>query len=47
MQFFLLTPGGIYCVADDVEKLQQKPDDILCIMLNKFGVIRQFAEQNT
>ncbi|MEM7770158.1 MAG: hypothetical protein AAF327_06570 [Cyanobacteria bacterium P01_A01_bin.37] len=46
VQFFFLTPGGVYCVADDVEKLQKKPDDALCIMLNQFGVIRQFAEQN-
>ena len=45
VQFFFLTPGGIHCVADDLDTLQRKPDDTLCTMLNKFGIIRQFAEQ--
>ncbi len=46
VQFFLLTPGGIYGVADDLQRLQRKPDDPLNTMLNKFGFIRQFAEQS-
>ena len=44
VQFFFLTPGGVYGLADDLQKLQ-KTDDPLGTMLNKFGVIRQFAEQ--
>lgn len=44
VQFFLFTAGGVYGVADNIQNLQT-PDDPLGQMLNRFGFIRQFADQ--
>ncbi|NEZ62383.1 hypothetical protein D0962_06250 [Leptolyngbyaceae cyanobacterium CCMR0082] len=45
IQFLFLTPDGVYGVADDLHRLQKKTDDPFNTMLNKFGFIRQFADQ--
>lgn len=45
VQFLLLTPGGVYGVADDINKLLKKPEDPCNTLLNKFGFIRQVADQ--
>lgn len=44
VQFALLTPDGVYSVADYLKQLQT-PDDPLSQMLGQFSLIRQFAEQ--
>ncbi|MBE9065990.1 hypothetical protein IQ260_04925 [Leptolyngbya cf. ectocarpi LEGE 11479] len=44
VQFFLFTAGGVYGVADDIRNVQAA-DDPLGQMLNRFGFIRQFADQ--
>ncbi|MEM6432554.1 MAG: hypothetical protein AAF773_01660 [Cyanobacteria bacterium P01_D01_bin.115] len=45
VQFALLTPGGIYIVADDLKQLLQNRNQPLGQMLGQFSLIRQFAEQ--
>ncbi|MGB3495176.1 MAG: hypothetical protein WBA57_20775 [Elainellaceae cyanobacterium] len=44
VQFTLLTPGGVYGVADYLKRFQN-PNEPLGQMLGQFGLIRQFAEQ--
>lgn len=44
VQFFLFTAGGVYGVADTIQNIQT-PDDPLGQMLNRFGFIRQCADQ--
>lgn len=44
LQFALMTPGGLYSVADYLQNLQD-PSDPLAQMLSQFYQIRQFAEQ--
>lgn len=44
VQFFFFTAGGVYGVADTIQNIQT-PDDPLGQMLNRFGFIRQYADQ--
>lgn len=44
VQFFLFTAGGVYGVADNIRNVQTSSDP-LGQMLNRFGLIRQVADQ--
>jgi hypothetical protein len=44
VQFFLLTPGGVYGVADYLKQLRN-PSEPLSQIFRQFSLIRQFAEQ--
>jgi len=44
VQFFFLTTGGVHVIKDRLDKLQQ-PNNPFAQLLNRFGFIRQFADQ--